>query len=809
MSRRARGSRIGVLIGAGLLLFGSMVIAMVPAAAGAQHGSTPTTVPLPAATQAGHTAQPAAKTTTTTTTTTLPPQGQPTAGGIVPCPQGDPSTDTCAAMPCPTGIYCGTVVAGPTSDLGAGQFVYLNFSGFDPGDGGITIYYCSDPGGGVTLSGPPTCGDQNLSSSAENDQQVQIYPASSSSVLVPGTSEASMQAAEVAAPSAPLAGEEYNVAGDPAQGFYCDGTAANPCAIVITDATINHSPASTTANSLVLPISFAPSTSGCPNAAVVSTESEFGIDVLMPELAQLSCAGDPSTAIIPFETATDGLQAVTDLASGAQQIAFTDDPEAADQQQVLKSGHFALIPVALTANVVSFFAQLYSGTTFYNQDQMDLSPTMAAGLLTNELNYSDAGSTDDLDPCSGPSEATGGGCLFGPAPCYGDPTCSLYLQLNYLNEYEQFHAYSAFQRSDNAGVTDDLFTWLCNAPRVPLDFGDKPLEMQSGAQVLELGLTPASGPPVTTCPTNTDQVPSIAGIPRFTTVNDPNQQALKAYLAVAQSGAAYPVAAFADMNWAESRYYGMNVAALQNAAGAFVLPTAASLDAAVKDATTNPDGSLTFVNSTTDTAAYPLASVIYAAVDTDPVPQATATAESTLLTQLLNLTSGDEALNLPAGFVPLPNNLAQQAAVDITADINAVPAPVSTTPTTVATKTGTTPTLTGTGPGPGAGATITPLASGVYFGPQGTAFFSPLAATAVSSALGAPTPAAVALHHVFARLLGPALPAYDLAKSQGRMLIPWALVLGIVSVVIGMFLMSTGLLKRRKGRRAAAVPVTA
>ena len=60
------------------------------------------------------------------------------------------------------------------------------------------------------------------------------------------------------------------------------------------------------------------------------------------------------------------------------------------------------------------------------------------------------------------------------------------------------------------------------------------------------------------------------------------------------------------MNWYEALYFGLNSAALQNAAGQFVAPSSASIDAALADATTNPDGTLAFTyTDTSDAAAYP------------------------------------------------------------------------------------------------------------------------------------------------------------------------------------------------------------
>ena len=453
---------------------------------------------------------------------------------------------------------------------------------------------------------------------------------------------------------------------------------------MITDSSISSPPsrAASTANSVEIPISFAPTTSGCANGSVVTTESEFGIDVLMPLLARLSCQSDPSTAIVPIETASDGLGAVTDLATGSfpPNIAFTDDPEAADQQAHLMSGSFALIPVALTANVVSFFDQLFTpasglnAAAFYPVDQMDLTPTMVAGLLTHQ--YGSAPTVEPPPvPCSGPSLGSNGNCLGPAGPCFGTPTCSLYSQLNFVNGFNQFQSDDAVQRSDNAGVTDQLFTWLCNAPIKAIVLGTNPTvtetETVSGASVLESGL---AATPLTSCPSGVDQVPPYGGTSPFITANDPNQQALKTYTEVFNSGVTTASqAGFADMNWAEARYYGMSVASLQNATGAFVAPTAASLDAAVNDATVNQDGSLTPVNSTTDAAAYPMPSIVYAVVNTAPVSQSQATADTTFLTQLLDLTGGTTAGDLPQGFVPLPPALATQARTDVAKDITVTP----------------------------------------------------------------------------------------------------------------------------------------
>ena len=130
-----------------------------------------------------------------------------------------------------------------------------------------------------------------------------------------------------------------------------------------------------------------------------------------------------------------------------------------------------------------------------------------------------------------------------------------------------------------------------------------------------------------------------------------------------------PDAAFASMNWSESLYYGLQIASLQNGGGAFVTPSATTLDAAVNDATTNADGSLALNYSSTDPNAYPMTSVIYAAVCGDAETTQTATNISNMLTQLLDVSGSSSTATLPEGFVPLTPGLTQTAESDITKDV--------------------------------------------------------------------------------------------------------------------------------------------
>jgi hypothetical protein len=772
--RRRWATRFGILT-AGVLVFAASGLAMsAPSGAGAR--------------SVAHTAA-----------------SGPTTASIVPCPSSDPSTDTCANMPCPTDTNCGQIVAGPTQNIGEGQYVYLSLSDFAPGNL-VLVNYCSDPGGTGALptqptSGPGTvlnCATSDTNYTAPSSSGISIFPAAGS--LQAGTAETSVQTEEESPPGIALDGTPNPI--------YCDNTLANSCVIVLTEpALAQGNNGKYSDNSVAIPLSFA-TTSGCPAAASVNAEGEYGIDALVPTLTRLTCTG--SNPVIPVETAVGGLEAVQQLAAGGTEMAFTDDPESPDQQKALTSGSFALIPVALTANVVGVDAQV-RGTGLDNTvagvnypiNQMELTPTMAAGLVMNYSSWQASYEVDDQDACSGPSES-GGVCGGPPCGVLGtSATCSLFDQLNYLPGFNNFFRSGGVMYEGTSGATDEFLTWLCDAPKAPLDFGTKPLESESGSQTLIASL----GESKATCPAGQDSVPAFDAPSDFFLKENPAAENLEGPTFVENESGASAAAAFIPENWAEAEYYGVGaVAALQNAAGSFVLPTPASLDAALTDAEangTNPDGSITPDYATTDPAAYPMPDVIYAAVSTKPVPATQASNETNLLTQMLALTGtgGANVGQLPPGFAPLPSNLVSEAQSDITKDIVAEPAPP------------TSPSQGGGGGGGGGGttgSTTTPSSSSGYIAPTGLLYgapsssfpfvagITPLASAAANSL---PKPSS---HGPTGPLLGPALPAYALAANQGNTVVTLAWILGLIALLAGLVLMSTSMLTKIRSARGPA-----
>ena len=63
-----------------------------------------------------------------------------------------------------------------------------------------------------------------------------------------------------------------------------------------------------------------------------------------------------------------------------------------------------------------------------------------------------------------------------------------------------------------------------------------------------------------------------------------------------QSSGGQTRAGFGAMDWSEASYYGLNAANLQNADQQFVSPSQSSIDAALGDATTLPDGVISYLS---------------------------------------------------------------------------------------------------------------------------------------------------------------------------------------------------------------------
>ena len=574
--------------------------------------------------------------------------------------------DRCATIPprCPKGRNCPTVIARPATDLGSDQWLYLSLKNF-PAGSDAEIYYCSDKRR-ITDAAPPVC---VLSTSA-----VLPYPQIQTPIFPNGTAVSSFHV-QSDIPGSGNPALQGQVPGDPRAtiSFFCDD-AKNPCSIDVVDPGLVSPPSNvpSPSDTAVVPVSFLPPSNGCPEAArnnwILYTSSDWGIYDLLPHESPSACTG--RHPVIALDTATDSENAVRQLISGADQVAFVEDPDATDLKSLLAhSGHhYRFIPIVASAVVMAYQAAMqYQSFEMFPFDRYRLTPNMVAGIVT--YNYASPFQTDVVK-C-----AVAGG---GSAPC------SALQSLNTSPGYTPPQAYGSFIPSAPSPVTEALTNWICSAPNLPFRLdGKKVTDPHTARRTLTSSNFDRQWP-IKTCGA-IDQFPPIQSPASadFALLSTPSQQAkyLRAY-APPPTFQPDPVAGFAPLDWSEARYYGFDVASLQNADGQFVAPTAQSVDAALYYARRNVDGTLSFRPRARIPGAYPMPSVIYAVVPTDHVSALEASNIDGMLSRLLAFTTGATAASdLPDGYVRLPAKLATTARADLAGAIKLETPPVTPPPT--------------------------------------------------------------------------------------------------------------------------------
>lgn len=689
------------------------------------------------------------------------------------------ATTTVPAPACPADWTCtelpnngGMIQIGPTqhvTEVGGSQpWVFLRGYGLHPGDA-VRIHYCSL---NQTLAqAAPVC-------ATTASGVFQTSPSASIYVLDDGTiAESTQVPLDDPTSGQPIHGNVPGRSGN--STFYCDG-AANQCGIVVTDGNLAnpYTNTPTPQNSAAFPISYDLSSVACPNKqTLIPSESEFGIGPLLPTVDRLNCT--TSAAYNFFNTEQSGVSAVHDLYENVRstspyaiRVAFTDDPQDPNQQKYLPAGHFVLIPMALSATVVGFNSQMYNGGRSFPQTSYNLTPNMVAGIFSNA--YTGPNPDTDFINCTGTCPSP---------PCVSATVCSLLQLATAHNGYYTAKSFIAYPAGYQSGPTDHLTHWICNAPAatVPLALGGTAAESKTGAQVF-LDSLKAFGHPYSSCPAQ-DQWPSevIPSTQDWVEGVSPSDQLTQMNKVLPSIGVGSTAdTGFAYMNWAWASYLGLNSAGLLNATNTFVTPTESSLDAALADATLNPDGSYSFnYSDTKSTAAYPLTSVIYAAVSTDTMPDTQKATIQKALSSMLAVTSGKSAAALPQGYVPLTPALTAQATAEIQTAIGNPKFDISTV----------LPQLKGSTPPP-ATPGFTPSSFALSaFSSIGFAGILPI----LSGHVGAVGASAGGLGS-----LGPvpwSSPLYgpiELTATASRMLVPTVGVLGAIALVLGALLLSWG-----------------
>lgn len=583
------------------------------------------------------------------------------------CPAGTPAGSTCVTIPahCPAETTCPEVIAQPTTGLAQNQSVFLTMDNFWSSTDKIYLQYCQDVA--PLKSSPPLCVRTAISELPNPQVVLEPFPST-------GSVSYSFQVLQVVAGSTRLQGV---VPGEDKFGsFFCD--TKDPCSIDVTDPYLGpHGSASaitpSPVNTAVIPISFAKPDAGCKNATFLTSESEYGIDPLLAQVASFTCSGKNPVADTNVDV--DAPSAVSSFVQGNFPVVFTDSPSDPAQQQLLASikGQYAFIPVALSANVIGFQA-IAQGQQGYPDSSFKLTPNMVAGLITD---YYTASYSSDI-----------GDCAWRRA---SNRECALISTLNPVPGFEAPLAYGSYVRGDSSTPTYATFQYACETPRVPIKIGHHEVtEPQTAAQVFDYAYTLNGLKPPHGCPATIDTFPTFTkDVPNFSTSGTPATQLtkLESFVPLPQDSTQTPRAGFSDMSWPDSRTWGLNVAALQNAAGQFVLPSTPSLTAAAAHLRLTAQGYYAYNYANPDPKAYPMPDVWYALVSTKAQPAAMVGAERTLLDDILTVSGGSLAKDLPPGYAPLPANLEKVALAEVDKDITSAGPPVTTTttvpPTTV------------------------------------------------------------------------------------------------------------------------------
>jgi hypothetical protein len=632
------------------------------------------------------------------------------------CP-GEVGQCVTVAAPCSSGP-CLTVTAGPTEDIGAGQYVFLALSNFPAGDT-ARVAYCptTDP---VTIVADPQCGRGPFLGTVLSPSVLPVQANGTLLASFPTEVDASGQG------NAPISANQIvtSVPPVPPATFFCDN-GPDYCAIEVTDDGPGvglgaGNPDDTAANTLIIPITFASSSGGCPASdPLLFTDSAFSLEHFIPPAVDSTCGG--ATGVADANTATNSEEVVSDFASGGSQIVFTDDPDDPAQVADLEGEQYAFIPVAVSATVVAFLAgdSQPAQRVAYPVSSYNLTPNMVAGLITS--NYTAPNGSDVLIP---------------PLSCAQIAGCSA----ANTSDYDAFDllnpapaglttpgAFGLSFSSVASGASYQVSDWACHAPNVAFTVS-VPLKGGSGTEsrlggsarttttttipapssvsvtddnVAATTMTsaptagvawPPLGDPTAAWPYPKCQAYPIlpvlsASSAQYTFAQTPSAQALDirkyAYQGGGQPGLQGPVslAAFGAMDWSEAAYAGLPSASLQNAAGNFVAPSTSSIDDALADATTGANGVLSYNYDDTDDAnAYPMPLVTYAIVSTASQSAFADEAEGDLLANLVSYSHSGGSIPLPPGYVALPDNLYDQADADITKLFPTAVIPAATSP---------------------------------------------------------------------------------------------------------------------------------
>ena len=156
------------------------------------------------------------------------------------------------------------------------------------------------------------------------------------------------------------------------------------------------------ANAVIIPLSWASTGNGCGSAPVMQVDAAFSMAQFLPAAGAATCTTSNGIAVLPTELQSVDDTAcsigtgthcpITDVINGSVPATFTDDPEdpatLAEEQKA--GGKFAYIPIAVSATEIAFLGEagvVASGVPrTIPLSSYQLTPAQAAGIMTQFWN---------------------------------------------------------------------------------------------------------------------------------------------------------------------------------------------------------------------------------------------------------------------------------------------------------------------------------------------------------------------------------------------------------------------------------------
>jgi len=425
---------------------------------------------------------------------------------------------------------------------------------------------------------------------------------------------------------------------------------------------------------IVIPLSFAPTPNGCPLRAADFTAG--GSPMLADTMQQWQtglCFGANSVEL-QYNGSLNESEARSYFAAGPDDVAFTTQPLSGPTKHP-----YTYAPVAVSATSVGYWVD--NDNTGQPFTDIKLDARLLAKLLTTSYAYTD-------DSC--PNGGTGGfGCDnavdANPENLYADPEFRKLNPSVWPNASQPSGEEIPIVLSGDSDMTWETTSWIAADKDASGFLAGQFDPWGTHVNTYYLGLKyPIAGflPMDPYFPVSSAYAPvyPLTALASDMALNqEPGTMDTKDPTTGNYDALPPQVDGDRDMwsliDQADASRFLIPAAALENAAGKFVAPTDASMAAAVKDMTVNPDGITRSMNyADKDPAAYPLTMIIYAVVPTGGISKAKAAAIARFLDYVAGpgQQSGTASGDLAPGYLPLPQSLRAQTLKAATAVLDQV-----------------------------------------------------------------------------------------------------------------------------------------